>query len=286
MKELLPYNVSHCTFIASQRIFPINAKNKSDYFYLPFPRYSESLYDEWVKNKRANSLILGPCFVPSLWNLFPYKGFWKERRFREILTTIKGIAVHSTRVRNHLSSRSNTTDLLSKFKIIRPCTNLMPKKIIPFDNRTNDIIFFEKYGDLNRSGEASTLLNLFKNTSKTIKNLVYEKYTTRQMKYLSNISKYIIYFSFYDTGAIGLKEIQNHGVIAFSHQKDLVIDNTTSYYIPELAKKNDLKPAFKKIMKIIEHLEANHPNMELIARTNQEINRCEKALEDLCKGIA
>lgn len=175
MKELLPYNVSHCTFIASQRIFPINAKNKSDYFYLPFPRYSESLYDEWVKNKRANSLILGPCFVPSLWNLFPYKGFWKERRFREILTTIKGIAVHSTRVRNHLSSRSNTTDLLSKFKIIRPCTNLMPKKIIPFDNRTNDIIFFEKYGDLNRSGEASTLLNLFKNTSKTIKNLVYGK---------------------------------------------------------------------------------------------------------------
>ena len=45
------------------------------------------------------------------------------------------------------------------------------------------------------------------------------------MTELAYNSKYIIYFSFYDTGAIGLKEIQNYGVFAFSHQKDLVINN-------------------------------------------------------------
>ena len=47
------------------------------------------------------------------------------------------------------------------------------------------------------------------------------------MKELANNSKFIIYFSFFDTGAIGLKEIQNYGVIAFSLQKEFIIDNET-----------------------------------------------------------
>ena len=34
---------------------------------------------------------------------------------------------------------------------------------------------------------------------------------------LANNSKFIVYFSFFDTGAIDLKEIQNHGVFTFSH---------------------------------------------------------------------
>jgi hypothetical protein len=89
MKELLPYNTSFCTFISSDRITPNNGKNKSDYFYLPFPLISESFYDEWANISRENKLLLGPCFVPSYWRNFPNNNIWKERRFREILKSIK-----------------------------------------------------------------------------------------------------------------------------------------------------------------------------------------------------
>jgi hypothetical protein len=46
--------------------------------------------------------------VPIFWRRFPNKKIWKERRFSEILKQVKGIAVHSKRVRNYLSKRSNT----------------------------------------------------------------------------------------------------------------------------------------------------------------------------------
>ena len=81
---------------------------------------------------------------------FPNTKFWEERRFREVLTKIKTLIVHSNRVSEHLSNISNTIDMSKKYKIISPCTNLIPKYINFFDNRTIDIIFFEKYADLNR----------------------------------------------------------------------------------------------------------------------------------------
>jgi hypothetical protein len=285
MKELLPYNTSSCSFISSEGIYPINGKNKSDYFYLPFPLMSEAIYNEWINVSRASSLIIGPCFVPSYWNSFPNKNIWKEKRFREIITTIKGLVIHSNRVKEHLSTRSNTTDLNNKFIVVRACTNLMPKYVNSFENRTIDIIFFEKYPDLNRRKQGAELLSLFNSTSKNIKTMRYGNYTKEQMIYLANNTKFIIYFSFFDTGAIGLKEIQNHGVFAFSHQKDLVIDKRTSFYIPELANENDMKPAFININKKIEIITNNHPNSQLIAEKNQKINKCQNALDELCKAI-
>ena len=102
---------------------------------------------------------------------------------------------------------------------------------------------------------------------------------------MANNSKFIISFSFYDTGAIGLREIQNFGVFAFSHQKDLVIDENTSFLIPELTNEYDMEPAYKKIMSIIEIITISEPNINLIAKKNQEINKCEKTLDDLCDGI-
>lgn len=113
----------------------------------------------------------------------------------------------------------------------------------------------------------------------------YGNYTKEEMINLANNTKFIIYFSFFDTGAIGLKEIQNHGVFAFSHQKDLVIDKTTSFYIPELTNENDMSRAFINIYKKMEFIINNHPNSQIIAETNQKINKCQNALEDLCKAI-
>ena len=138
---------------------------------------------------------------------------------------------------------------------------------------------------MNRSKQAYQLLELFRHSKTKIERLVYGNYTESQMIHLASNSKFIIYFSFYDTGAIGLKEIQNCGVFAFSHQKDLVIDNNTSFYIPELANEFDMEPAYKKIMNLIEIITISEPNINLIAKKNQEINKCEKSLDDLCNSI-
>ena len=105
------------------------------------------------------------------------------------------------------------------------------------------------------------------------------------LRYLANNSKFIIYFSFYDTGAIGLKEIQNYGVISFSLQKDLIIDNETCFYIPELEKTDSMKEASNKIIKIMNTFYQRNPNSILIAKKNQMINHCINALKDLCSCL-
>ena len=105
------------------------------------------------------------------------------------------------------------------------------------------------------------------------------------MAYLANNTKFIIYFSFFDTGAIALKEIQNYGVFAFSHQRELIIHNETGFYVPELADEYDMNKAYKIIMKKIEIITNLNPNAQTIAKINQEINKCQNALNDLCENL-
>ena len=285
LHAILPYKKKNCNFIPSKTIYPFKEKRKSKFYFIPFPIFDELIYNEWINIKEANKLILGPCFVPTNWTIFPNKDIWKEREFPKILKQVKGIAVHSERVRNYLSKRTNTTNLLNKYKIIRPCTNIKPKAIKPFIKRNIDILFFEKYIDLNHSQQGIQLYNLFNNSSKKIERLKYGDYTKEKMEYLANNSKFIIYFSFFDTGAIGLKEIQNYGVFAFSHQKDLIIHNDTGFYVPELAYNKDMSQAYKIIMKKIEIVTSSNPNAQTFAIINQEINKCQNTLNDLCENL-
>jgi hypothetical protein len=268
-----------------KKTFLINKKRRANFFFLPNSEITESFYDN-MNIDRINKMLIGPCFVPSNWNNFPDNNFWNERRFSEILNNVKGIVVHSNRVRDHLATKSNISqDKIKKFIIVRPCTNLKPNNINSFKNRSNDILFFEKFADLNRKKQAEQLLELFKQSSIKIEIVEYGNYTKTQMINLAKNSKFVIYFSFYDTGAIGLKEIQNYGVFSFSHQKDLVIDKKTSFFIPELANEFDMKPAYQKIMRIIGIIISSEPDMNSIAKINQEINKCEKTLDDLCDGL-
>lgn len=282
--EILPYNTRNCSFFGSQDIYPNNTKNKVDYFYISYPLFSESIYNEWINIHKADKLILGPNFVPVNWYNFPNKIYWKERRFKEILNTVKGIAVHTDRVKNHLALRTHTEDMIKKYKIIRPCTNLKPKNIKKFEDRTIDILLFEKYADLDRHQQGKQLLHLFKKSGKKIEQLIYGNYTKEMMQQMANNSKFLIYFSFFDAGPIGLLEIQNYGVILFTHQKEFVLDNNTSFFIPEL-NQNNIKNAYDVINEKIEMIINKMPNSELIAEKNQENNKCEKALEDLCQSI-
>ena len=282
INQVLPFIFEKCCFISSKFI---NNFLQPDFYFIPFPQFTQNQYLEFIKSKIINKFILGPIFVPNYWFSFPDKKYWVESQFQNIFKLVKGIAVHSKRVKDHLSNRANITEDLNKFIIIRPCTNIKPIKIKSFSEREIDILFFEKYADLNRRKQGSILLNLFKNTSKRIESIKYGFYNKAYLKELANNSKFIIYFSFFDTGAIGLKEIQNFGVICFSHQKEFIIDNETSYYIPELANINNIESAFHKIMKIIDSLSYSNIKTELIAKKNQMINKCENSLVDLCKNL-
>ena len=284
IKDILPYNYNYCNFIPSKAMNPNNTK--SDFFFFPYAAIlKEPIYNNWINKNKGNRLILGPSFVPKKWNYFPNKKYWNEKRFPEILKTIKGIGVHSIRVRNYFIKRTNTLNMIKKYIIIRPCTNLIPKNLKPFINRTIDILFFEKYADLDRRKQAIHLLNLLKNSFKKIKRIKYGSYKKEEIKEIANDSKFIIYFSFYDTGAIGLKEIQNYGVFSFLHQKDLIIDNETSFFIPELAYKSNMKIAFFKIKKLIKKITKTHPNIQSISNKNIQINNCKNSLKDLCQSL-
>ena len=245
---------------------------------------SEKTFERWKFYKRAQALLLGPCFVPNFWSRFPMDIYWKERRFREVLLTIKAVVVHSTRVRDHLASRSNNTDLLNKFILMRPCSYFRPKDIKTFQERSIDIILYEKYPDSDRRMQGKQLLELLNSTGKKIESLVSGNYTRDTELILASDAKFVIHFSFYDTGALSLKEIQNHGVIAFAHQKDLIFSNQTGYLIPEL-EYYDMVLAFHKIMKIIDEVSRTNPDTQKIADINQNYTKCERALDDICDGI-
>ena len=283
--KVLPYKNKGCLFIPSEYISFINGKNNSDYFYISYPYFNENVLREWKSINRSHYLLLGPNLIPIKWDAFPIQASWNEKNWKEILKNIKGYVVHSKRVRNHLSERSNTEDMLNKYIIVRACTYIMPKHIKPFVDRVIDILFFEKFADSNRRKQAKELVKLFNNEGKKLLILSYGNYTKNQMLEISNDSKFIIYFSFYDSGAIALKEIQNFGVFAFTLQKDLAIHKKTSLYIPELENIDNMKPAFNIIMKKMKIISDSKPNTEIMARINQDINKCERALDDICKGI-
>ena len=285
IKEVLPYQTGKCTFIPSDTIYPIYSKNKTDFFYLPNPRLPESVYNEWISINETHRLIMGPMYAPTKYFLFPDPKIWSEKRYNEVLNAIKGFCVHSERVRDHLAKRSNTTDIIDKYIISRACTNLKPTKVKPFNERNVDIIFYVKYLDLDRKKQGNELFELLSKTNKSIEKIEYFHYTKDRLEYLANNAKFIIYFSFYDTGAIGLKEIQNHGVFSFTLQKELAINNETNFYIPELDTENEIEKGFQKIMEKIDEIMNSKPDTELVAKKNQEYNECQKALDDICSRL-
>ena len=141
ISNVLPYETKYCKFIPSNGIYPKDIKY-IDYFLFTAPSINEKIYDKWIKHKRINSLLLGPNFVPNNWYKFPNTNIWHERKFREILSSIKGVVVHSNRVRDHLMIKSNTQDLINKYILLRSCTNNLPNNIKPFQERENDITIY------------------------------------------------------------------------------------------------------------------------------------------------
>ena len=287
LSKVLPYETKNCKFMPVKQIDPTEEtinKKYVDYFLLCDPIMEEQTYDKWKFYNKTHSLLLGPAFLPHDWNDFPCNKFWNERRYKEILKSIKAEVVHSDRVRDHLLNMSNNQEFINKFINFRACTQILPKYVKPFKEREIDIMLYEKYANNNHNKQAIELYNLLRRTNKRVEILKYGSYNQPYEFQMANNSKFVIYFSFYDTGALSLKEIQNYGVISFSLQKDLVISNKTSYFIPEL-EDNDMTTAFNKIIKIIDNIYNNNPDSIMIANINQEINNCEGAFDELCDNI-
>ena len=84
---------------------------------------------------------------------------------------MKAVAVKSAWVKEHLIKRSNNFDIQEKIVVLNDCTNLKPINVKSFKNREIDILFFEKYVDLNRENEAKKLLALLSNNSLIIQKI-------------------------------------------------------------------------------------------------------------------
>ena len=190
ISKVLPYESKYCKFIPADGIYPNDIKN-IDYFLISFPSKNEKIYDEWIKINRVNSLLLGPDFVPQNWYKFPNKNVWYERKFRKILSEIKGVVVHSNRVRDHLMLKSSTQDLINKYIFLRSCSYNLPNDIKPFQERENDIILFQKYADSDHRKQGEQLLSLLKGTNKKIKQLNYGNYKREDEFLLANNTKFI-----------------------------------------------------------------------------------------------
>lgn len=233
--------------------------------------------------------IYGPFNVPLIWNQFPSREFCTERKFSRSLDMMGLYIVHSTRVRDYLAQKSRTTNKLQKYGIMQACTNLKPPEIKPFNQRRYDIILYEKYADLNRELDGQTLYKLILKANFTVLRLSYNGgvknasgYNYSSLIQIAKNTKFIIYFSFWDTGAISLKEIQNFGVYSFSVQQDLIY-NQTGLFVPELDGK--IEAASEIILNKIKNISIEGIDTQKVADFNQYQNSCQRSLEDLCNEV-
>ena len=51
---------------------------RSDFCYYPNARFNELVYNKLIAMDRINRMIIGPIFVPVIWELFPNKDIWYE----------------------------------------------------------------------------------------------------------------------------------------------------------------------------------------------------------------
>lgn len=282
--------IGRCTFIEGGSGYEdIEANdNPHRFFYtlrpVNFHKVSNQIYRR-SPTKLRNGLF-GPIPIPKKWFDFP-NGEPMERNFPSVLEKIGAWVVHTPRVRAHIANRSNTWYLKDKYAMISACTNLLPTEIKPWDEREHDVIMYEKYADLDRGEEGWVLYKMLIAANLSVLRMSYrgrDGYTKEKMMNYANNTKFIIYFSFYDTGSIGLKEIQNFGIYTFAHQEDQVEDERTGLRVTELDN-HDMEGAFARIMKRMKEINELHPDTKEYARINQMNNKCERSLRQMCDFV-
>lgn len=206
-------------------------KNKYTFIWL-----QRSSYIYLVRNHSNNELfsrvIYGPNVTPLRWYTSlnnTYEQFWCK-----VMSNIYGYISHSNRVKYQIMKNTKCNLYNYKYFILRPCIqlNLDINKIKNYNERIIDFLIYTKFSDENRKLEEKILISYLKKNY-TIEVVKYGNHTKESLLNLSNNSKYVIYFSFYDTGALSLLEMRLMGVWPISHQIEL-IENGYGSYVKEL----------------------------------------------------
>lgn len=215
------------------KAFEIRSQEKHGILFHPFTNYSLSsdadiFWYQWGIEKpeivnQSHIFLLGPTYSPIRYFDFPKKDTYEEN-WTDIVKQ-NFIISHSERVINYMMSRTNSEEQRKRYIIVPACIQVEDKTdIIPYENRTIDVLFYRKFADESHPQESTLILDQLKAKY----NVVYVKYTRfrrHKLLKLAQNTKVILYYSFYDTGAIALKEIQEFGAFALSLQSDLIDDN-------------------------------------------------------------
>lgn len=269
----------------------IQENNNEDYYYYIFDNRKFCQKVPKIAKKSPEKLkntLFGPIGVPANWQKFPQRGYCLERNWEGTLDMMGYYIVHSARVRDHLIQKSKTFAKKHKYGVMRACSNMKIINVKSYEERQIDFLYYEKYMDVDRKHDGLLLYNMLIQANYSVERVSYmgkvegaHGYNLSSMKEIANNSKFVIYFSFWDTGAIALKEIQNIGVYTFSVQKDLIHDKTGLFV-------DELDGNVEKAFKIIDnHVKLNSKNIDTveIARMNQYENSCARSLEDLCNVV-
>lgn len=174
-------------------------------------------------------IIYGPIVTPRNWFKSPIKNTY-EVNWCYIMKKIKAYILHSYRVKNHIIKFSKCYSYLNKYLILKPCIEINSNKlyITAYNQRKLDILLYIKYADKIKKTEERYLIEYLK-ARYTIKIIYYGHHSKEELLIAANYSKFVIYFSFYDTGALSLLEMKLMGAWPISHQEEFIETGFGSY---------------------------------------------------------
>jgi hypothetical protein len=270
------------TNIALSRIREDN--NPRHFFWISAPPRNSLLLEALhFRTSMFKRTIFGPNLIPRHWPRFPDRRSSIESQWSLFLSGMYGYVVHSERVRNYLMSRSRTEGLAKKYMLAPGCAYESMDLTVPvFVNRSWDILLFEKYADRDMRAEGSHLYALMIRDHFSVIRVRYGKFNRRDLEFHGMHSRFIVYFSFYDTGAIAFLELQNLGGYSFSFQAEFLQEQTGSF-VPAL--ESNVSEGWVKIRSRIREIALASPNCTEYARLNRRKNSCLGTLNVLCQGV-
>lgn len=196
-------------------------KRKNNYVW-----FEECNYISLVNNSTYyplfKKILYGPIVTPIKWFHIPKNNTY-EKYWCLVMKRIYAFVTHTYRVKNHIIKNTKCYSYKYKYIVFKPCIEIQSKKLYikKYSERDIDFLVYIKYADINRMYDEKILINFLKKRYK-INIVKYGNYTKTTLLYLVNKTKFVIYFSFYDTGAMSLIEMRVMGVWPISHQEEFI----------------------------------------------------------------
>lgn len=173
-------------------------------------------------------------------------------------------------MKNHIIKNTKCDSYKNKYIICKP--------FVDKDNeRSIDFLLYIKYADKKLKQDELILINYLQKKYK-IEIIKYGSHTKQSLLDIASKTKYIIYYSFFDTGVLSLIEMKIMGAWHISHLEEF-IENGYGSYIKELDKNitsslNKLNDIYKMIY-----------NPELLSQNVVNSLNCVNSLSNLVNII-